>query len=78
MKYAGLDASNLFPVQVSALCDGVDGSVSPWVTLDSTNTSDPNMNYHDFRAFTNDSRPDWYYEQMVRPAGGGKIMTCPN
>jgi chitin synthase len=65
MKYAGTDASNIFPVQVSALCDGVDGVVSPWVTLDSTNTSDPNMVYHDFRAFTNDSRPDWYYEQMV-------------
>ncbi len=65
MKYAGTQASNLFPVQVSALCDGVDGTVSPWVTLDSTNTSDSNMNYHDFRAFTNDSRPDWYFEQMV-------------
>lgn len=65
MKYGGLDASNIFPVQVSALCDGVDGTVSPWVTLDSTNTSDPNAQYHDFRAFTNDSRPDWYYEQMT-------------
>lgn len=65
MKYGGLDASDIFPVQVSALCDGTDGSVSPWVTLDTTNTSDVNAQYHDFRAYTNDSRPDWYYEQMV-------------
>jgi len=52
--------------QVSALCDGVDGTVSPWVTLDSTNTTNVNSQYHDFRAYTNDSRPDWYFEQMVR------------
>jgi chitin synthase len=80
MKYSGLDASSLFPVQVSlsklqaicayrcqvsALCDGIDGSVSPWVTDSATNTTDVNAQYHDFRAYTNDSRPDWYYEQMA-------------
>ncbi|KAL8280137.1 hypothetical protein RQP46_007467 [Phenoliferia psychrophenolica] len=64
-KYGGLDASNIFPVQVSALCNGVDGSVSPWVTLDSTNTSTTVSQYHDFRASTNDYRPDWYYETMI-------------
>ncbi len=53
-----------FP-KVSALCDGIDGHVSPFVTLDSANNTDPNAAYHDFRVFTNDSRPDWYWEQMV-------------
>jgi chitin synthase len=49
-RYGGLDASNIFPVQVSALCNGKDGQVSPWVTLDTSNTTDPNAVYHDFRA----------------------------
>lgn len=68
-KYGGTDATNLFPVQVSALCGGVDGNVSPWVTLDALNTTavqDPNSIYHDFRAGRGlDYRPDWYYEQMI-------------
>ncbi|KAF2193313.1 glycosyltransferase family 2 protein [Zopfia rhizophila CBS 207.26] len=75
-KYAGLDATNLFPVQVSALCDGVDGSVNPAIQLNYktsnyTNqnnvisTTDMNAKYHDFRWFTNDSRPDWWFEQQV-------------
>ncbi|CAO2653427.1 Nn.00g028380.m01.CDS01 [Neocucurbitaria sp. VM-36] len=77
-KYAGTDATNLFPVQVSALCNGVDGSVHPGVQLnyktsnytDSTvnnliSTTDLNAQYHDFRWFTNDSRPDWWFEQQV-------------
>lgn len=33
--------------------------------LDSSNDTDPNAQYHDFRAWTNDPRPDWYFEQMV-------------
>jgi len=76
LKYAGLDASALFPVQVSALCQGVDGQINEYVQLDytSTNTtgsasvvssSDTNSQYHDFRAFRNDSRPDWFMEQMI-------------
>ncbi|KAF3072420.1 Chitin synthase 8 [Trichoderma lentiforme] len=76
LNYAGKDITSLFPVQVSALCDGVDGSINPAVTLDykSTNLTgspallsltDQNSKYHDFRYFTNDSRPDWFYEQMV-------------
>lgn len=48
------------------MCNGVDGTVSPYVTLTSKNVTDPNAQYHDFRAFTNDSRPDWYFEQMVQ------------
>lgn len=36
------------------------------MTLDSSNNTDTNSAYHDFRAFTNDSRPDWYYENMVQ------------
>ncbi|KAF9442722.1 glycosyltransferase family 2 protein [Macrolepiota fuliginosa MF-IS2] len=66
LKYGGLIADNLFPVQVSALCNGVDGNVSPYVILDSANNTDPNAQYHDFRVFTNDSRPDWYFESMVQ------------
>lgn len=65
MRYAGQDATPIFPVQVNALCNGVTGSVSPWVQLTSTNETDSNMQYHDFRSIhTNDARPDWYYEQM--------------
>lgn len=75
-KYAGLDATDLFPIQVSALCQGKQGSIHPSVLLDykPTNISgsatrisgtDPNSVYHDFRYFTNDYRADWFYEQMV-------------
>lgn len=75
-KYAGKDATNLFPVQVSALCDGKDGSIDPSVPIDYNNnnytgssnlisTSDTNRKYHDFRYWTNDSRPDWWWEQQV-------------
>ncbi|KAH0536149.1 hypothetical protein FGG08_006953 [Glutinoglossum americanum] len=75
-KYAGLDATRLFPVQVSALCQGKEGSIDPSVQLDYTptnitgspnqiSTTDPNSKYHDFRYFTNDSRPDWWFEQLI-------------
>ncbi|KAJ5460412.1 Chitin synthase 8 [Penicillium daleae] len=76
-NYAGTDATNLFPIQVSALCQGVDGHVDPSVPLDyrsnmnesSTTTStsdfDVNAKYHDFRYWTDDPRADWFYEQMV-------------
>lgn len=77
MKYAGKDATGLFPVQVSALCEGKLGFVDSTVPLDYTTTNqtgsatviekdDPNARYHDFRHWTNDSRPDWFYQQMVR------------
>ncbi|CAG8663379.1 6507_t:CDS:1, partial [Paraglomus occultum] len=68
MAYGGKDASNLFPVQVSALCGGYDANgVSPALTFDASNSTalDPNSVYHDFRYFTDDSRPDWYYEKMI-------------
>ena len=75
-KYAGIDATDLFPVQVSALCQGTNGSIDPTVQLSYTPTNisgsanvisstDPNAQYHDFRYFTNDSRPDWFTEQMI-------------
>jgi chitin synthase len=71
-NYAGVDATDLFPVQVSALCAGVDGTINPAVQLNwqGTNatadtTIDKYAKYHDFRYFTNDSRPDWFYEQMM-------------
>lgn len=76
LNYAGKDVSSLFPVQVSALCQGVNGSVNPEVTLDYRNTNftgsptlinlqDVNARYHDFRYFTNDTRNDWYLEQLI-------------
>ena len=75
-KYAGIDATDLFPVQVSALCQGTTGSVDPSILLNYSpsnvsgsasviSSSDPNAHYHDFRYFTNDSRPDWFQEQML-------------
>ena len=75
-KYAGVDATDLFPVQVSALCPGKNGQIDPSITLDFTptnvtgsanviSTNDLNAGYHDFRYFTNDSRPDWFQEQMI-------------
>ncbi|KAJ3999067.1 glycosyltransferase family 2 protein [Lentinula boryana] len=65
LKYGGTSSDNIFPVQISALCNGVTGTVSPFVALDTTNNSDINAQYHDFRINTNDSRPDWYFESMV-------------
>ncbi|RYO23136.1 Chitin synthase 8 [Alternaria tenuissima] len=78
-KYAGKDATNLFPVQVSALCLGKDGKgINDAVQLNYKNsnytdssvnnlisTTDLNAQYHDFRSFTNDSRPDWWFEQQM-------------
>jgi len=66
-KYAGTDATALFPQQLSSVCNGISGSVSPWLTLASTNASDSNAIYHDFRYSTSllDVRPDWYTEQMI-------------
>ncbi|KDQ56608.1 glycosyltransferase family 2 protein [Jaapia argillacea MUCL 33604] len=66
LKYGGVASDNIFPVQVSALCNGITGSVSPYVILDSSNNTDPNAQYHDFRVITNDSRPDWYFEVMTQ------------
>ena len=72
-KYAGVDATPLFPVQVSALCQGRSGEVDPTVVLDAVpsnvsgmviSDTDPNRKYHDFRFQTNDSRPDWWYERQ--------------
>ncbi|KAL2147763.1 hypothetical protein VTI28DRAFT_5535 [Corynascus sepedonium] len=75
-QYGGMDITSLFPVQVSALCQGRDGNgVDPAVLLDYKDSNitgsvavissqDLNAKYHDFRFFTNDSRPDWFAQQM--------------
>ena len=75
-KYAGLDVTALFPVQVSTLCRQVGNvAIDESVTIQPNpvnitgnavqiSGNDPNANYHDFRAFTNDSRPYWFIEQM--------------
>ncbi|ESK87178.1 chitin synthase [Moniliophthora roreri MCA 2997] len=65
LKYGGKQIDDMFPVQISAVCDGIDGNLSPYIAFNPKNSSDPNSQYHDFRSFTNDSRPDWYFEQMI-------------
>jgi chitin synthase len=72
LNYGGRDATNLFPVQVSALCNGVDGTINPAVQLGYKGTNatadrtvDPNAKYHDFRWASGDSRPDWLFEQLM-------------
>ena len=70
MNYAGQDASAIFPVQVSALCYGSDGKgLDPSLALSFTggnlSSTDKNAVFHDFRYFTTDYRPDWYFEQMI-------------
>lgn len=72
MNYAGRDATSLFPVQVSALCKGVDGKIDPRVQINYKGTNatadrtlDRNAKFHDFRYLSGDSRPDWFFEQMM-------------
>ncbi|KAF8345668.1 glycosyltransferase family 2 protein, partial [Amanita rubescens] len=65
LSYGGQIITDMFPVQVSALCNGITGSVSPYVTFNPKNVTDPNAQYHDFRVNTMDYRPDWYFETMV-------------
>ncbi|KAI8636041.1 chitin synthase-domain-containing protein [Parasitella parasitica] len=75
-QYGGKDVSDLFPVQVSALCQGVNGTVSDYVSLDyHFNLSDTNSNYHDFRSWTDDPRPDWYFEKLVYLRKNYKVGT---
>ena len=52
-------------IYVSALCNGVTDTVSPYVTLSTSDNTDVNTQYHDFRAFTADLWPDWYFESMT-------------
>ncbi|KAI9493414.1 chitin synthase-domain-containing protein [Zychaea mexicana] len=75
LAYGGTDASQLFPVQVSALCRGyTPEEVSPYVSLDYTiNLTDSNANYHDFRISSGDYRPDWYFQKMSMLRKGYKL-----
>ncbi|KAG2201668.1 hypothetical protein INT47_003894 [Mucor saturninus] len=62
LMYKGQDATNMFPIQPSDLCEGV----SPYVSLDYTqNLTDVNAQYHDFRYASGDYRPNWYFDQMT-------------
>ncbi|KAK0641562.1 chitin synthase-like protein [Cercophora newfieldiana] len=83
-QYGGMDITALFPVQVSAVCPGKDGQVDPTVLLDYKNQNvsgsaavlslqDRNARYHDFRYFTNDSRPDWFSEQLIMLRANYKV-----
>ncbi|ANB11793.1 chitin synthase CHS3 [Sugiyamaella lignohabitans] len=65
LNYGGRDSSPIFPVPVSGVCRGTNGSISEYVVYGQTsNFSDANAVYHDFRYFTGDYRPDWYLQQM--------------
>ncbi|PRT55224.1 Chitin synthase 8 [Wickerhamiella sorbophila] len=65
LNYGGKISSDLFPMQISAVCGGVNGTMSEFIVMgDPNNYTDVNAQYHDFRSFTNDSRPDWYLEKM--------------
>lgn len=77
LKYAGKDISDLFPVQVSALCIGRGGPIDErlvlkYRSLNETGSvtkisqNDPNSLYHDFRYFRNDTRERWYFQRMER------------
>ncbi|KAL1917027.1 uncharacterized protein VTP21DRAFT_5225 [Calcarisporiella thermophila] len=66
MSFAGQDATTIFPVQVSALCDGINEKIHPSVVLQPENTTNPFTAFHDFRAINDDFRPDWYWIQMER------------
>ncbi|KAL0057598.1 hypothetical protein AAF712_015754, partial [Marasmius tenuissimus] len=61
----GKSIGGVFPMQISAVCGGINGNLSPFVSFNPKNNLDPNALYHDFRSYTNDSRPNWYYEQMI-------------
>ncbi len=68
-KKSGESITDLFPIQLSAICNGTggEGSISKYVNMGSTtNYSDDNAVYHDFRYSTGDYRPDWYTEMMIR------------
>jgi len=82
LKYAGIDSTNLFPVQVSAVCQGTtEGGISSAVQLNyqtnnysntpliASSSTDKNAQYHDFRWATNDSRPAWLTEQLIMLKG---------
>lgn len=75
-RFAGTDATALFPVQVSAMCQGADGSIDPAVQLTYQTThysgqttvssaASVYAQYHDFRWATVDYRPTWFTEQML-------------
>ncbi|KAK4112085.1 glycosyltransferase family 2 protein [Canariomyces notabilis] len=74
-QYGGMDISSLFPVQVSALCQGDGDSIDESVLLDYKDSNitgsaavissqDLNAKYHDFRWFTGDYRPDWFSQRF--------------
>ncbi|KAI8137857.1 chitin synthase-domain-containing protein [Fennellomyces sp. T-0311] len=66
LEYGGQDVTDLFPVQVSALCQGVTGEVNEAVSLNyQINSTDDNAKYHDFRYSSGKYQPDWYYQQMT-------------
>ncbi|TPX07665.1 uncharacterized protein E0L32_010663 [Thyridium curvatum] len=77
LQFGGLDITGLFPVQVSALCQGTGDGINPEVTLDFkpvnvtgsapnlVSNIDANAHYHDFRYSTDDPRPDWFSEMMI-------------
>lgn len=77
LNYAGKDATALFPIQVSALCRGKDGSIDDRVSFNYQSTnysgqsivtpgSDINSQYHDFRWGRQLYQPTWFTLQMLQ------------
>ncbi|KAI9714247.1 MAG: hypothetical protein M1828_001178 [Chrysothrix sp. TS-e1954] len=77
LNFAGKDITSLFPVQVSGMCPGKDGSIDKAVQLTfqsnnytgqtvTTAANTQQAQYHDFRwAAGPDYRPTWFTEQML-------------
>jgi chitin synthase len=86
LKYGGTSADNIFPVQVSSLLIYMnlypDKRVSGQCSLQwCVRLSKPvrhfgfqqHVQYHDFRAFTTDSCPDWYFESMTQMRWNARV-----
>ncbi|KAK7433823.1 hypothetical protein VKT23_020539 [Stygiomarasmius scandens] len=61
--YGRTSPDSIFPIQISALCNGI---MEGGVFMDTVNSSDSNTQYHDFRVNKADYRPNWYFGQMVK------------
>ncbi|KAI0198921.1 glycosyltransferase family 2 protein [Astrocystis sublimbata] len=79
INYGGKDISALFPVQISALCQGKNGKIDPSVVFANVSASanvvastDPNADFHDYRYATTKFQPDWFYERMEVLKGSWK------
>ncbi|KAJ8090565.1 hypothetical protein PM082_018122 [Marasmius tenuissimus] len=52
LAYRGKSADDMFPMQISAVCGGVNGNLSPFVSFNPKNNLNPSALYHNFRSYT--------------------------